>query len=90
MIQVSEDDWATLKAKADAFDALERLRANQGAGVELTCDNEETDAANQVVTVSVTDEWTNWQPRSFTGRTLIDAIENAEHERSLAIDRLKS
>jgi hypothetical protein len=64
--------------------ALEELRREEGASVIINCTNSEgTGPDNEAV--EVCSDWTNWQPRRFEGQTLRLAMENAAHEKAMAV-----
>lgn len=59
-------------------EAIERLRANEGASVAILCDNPEAETVDSQTCIEVCDEWTEWEERRFYGKTLRAAFESAE------------
>jgi hypothetical protein len=53
---------------------IHQLRAEEGAEVAIMCPNPEG-PPNEAV--EITDDWTGWEPRRFTGDTLLQALEGA-------------
>lgn len=51
------------------WSACEELRKEEGASVELLCENPDGDDA-----IIVTAEWTGWTPRHFTGHNIEAAL----------------
>ena len=68
--------WKEIERLQAIVDPLNRLRADEGNSVTFICQNPEFDEADEAIEVS--GEWTNWQPRRFTGRTLVECLEAAE------------
>lgn len=59
--------------------ALEELRGEPGSGDSVTvdCDNEEAESTDYQCKVECFAEWTRWQTRAFTGKTVLAALEVA-------------
>ncbi len=66
------------------IDAINALREEEGASVEIMCSNPDPETADGQEAVEVHGSWTNWQPRRFTGRTLGVALAEAVYEMNLA------
>lgn len=60
---------------------IDELRAHEGATVEIACDNPEPETKQDQVWVSVTDDWTDWEPRRFDGETVLDCLQKAKFQR---------
>ena len=64
---------------------LEELRANEGATVLVPCDNPDPcDDHSYGCLVEVTDDWTDWKPRTVTGENLPDALAKAVEAKEAA------
>lgn len=59
---------------AACMDRINDLRANEGASVNIPCDNPDGPPNNAI---EVCDEWTGWEPRRFEGDTLLRALNAA-------------
>lgn len=66
----------TLVCNARTWRLIDQLRQREGASVMLFCDNADfNEQPNSAIEVS--DDWTNWQDRRFTGETVTAALEAA-------------
>lgn len=54
--------------------AIDLLRDDEGNSVEIMCPNPDGPPHQAI---EVTAIWTDWQPRRFTGDTLLDALDSA-------------
>jgi hypothetical protein len=66
-------------ASAMCMDRINLLRANEGASVNVLCDNPE---GPPNCAIEVCDDWTGWTPRRFEGDTLMYALGSAERAKS--------
>lgn len=63
---------------------IEKLRAEEGACVTINCDNPDPDERRLQSSIDVIGEWTAWQERRFTGRTVLEALRAAAAAKSPA------
>lgn len=67
--------------------AINELRKDPGACVMINCPNEDGSGPDNE-SVEVTDDWTDWWPRTFRGRTVSAALDEAvKAKRSAENDR---
>lgn len=62
---------------------IDDLRENEGASVNVLCDNPDGAPNNAI---EVCDDWTGWEPRRFEGDTLMRALNAAFEEKRHAQD----
>lgn len=58
---------------------IQELRDFEGSSVGIYCDNAD---AGPNCSITVTDDWTNWEEKAFFGDTVIEALERALAARS--------
>lgn len=82
------DDYQTIKV---LWDAIDRLRANEGASVEILCDNPDFNGQPNCA-IQVSDDWTgtDWNFRRFEGDTLAECFAKAEEAKAAAEKRCKA
>lgn len=82
-------EFETLEKELVAFRAivepLNRLRANEGASVEILCDNPDFNGKPNCA-IQVSDDWTgtDWNFRRFEGDTLAECFAKAEEAKAAA------
>lgn len=60
----------------DMRNLINELRKEEGASVEIFCDNENGSGPDNAK-IAVTGSWTEWKPREFIGVTWLDALKSA-------------
>jgi hypothetical protein len=76
-------DWRDcgqrLRRFEDAYQIMtlvDRLREKEGAAVTIVCDNPDFNGQPDRA-ISVCDDWTNWEERTFRGKFLITCLQDA-------------
>jgi hypothetical protein len=62
--------------------ALEALRDEEGASVEIFADDPEAERVERQTCVEVTAEWTGWELKRFWGATPLEAVLSAGAEQA--------
>lgn len=68
---------------------VEELRANEGASVEILCDNPDFNGQPNCVVV-LYDDWTHWKEQRFGADTVLEALRAAKTVRDIAIRETKT
>lgn len=66
-----------LEGKAKMVDDLDYLRENEGAFVEIHCDNPEFDNSYDDCSIMIADDWTNDEELIIGGKNLADCLAKA-------------
>lgn len=69
-----------LLAQEEMWSLINQLRESEGSGVELISDNPDFDGP--ACAIRVTDGWTAWEPRTFYGETIQEALTSAMKART--------
>ena len=64
-----------LQSRAEALDAIDELRSEEGDCVTILCDNPDFHGPNNAVVCC--GGWTDWEDRRFSGDTLLEALQAA-------------
>lgn len=60
---------------------IDELREHEGAYVQISCDNPEPETRQDQACVTVCDDWTDWQERTFYAETVLAALQAAKFQR---------
>lgn len=63
---------------------IDELREHEGAYIQISCDNPEPETRQDQACVTVCDDWTDWQERTFYAETVLDALHAAKLQRDLS------
>jgi hypothetical protein len=84
-ITIPRVQYDALWAAAEAWRLVENLRAPEGHSITLLCDNPDFNGQPNCA-IEVCAEWTNWEPKRFTGDTILAALVNADRAAGIQIE----
>jgi hypothetical protein len=56
---------------------IEQLRSEEGASVEILCDNPEAESASVQTAIDCCGSWTDWETRRFYGESVLQCLAKA-------------
>lgn len=77
---IYKEAWRQIERLAAIVDPLNRLREDEGNSVTFICPNPDFNGEPDEA-IEVSAEWTNWEPRRFTGQSLAECLKAAEKAR---------
>jgi len=84
-IVISRAQYDALMAAAEAWRLIENLRAPEGHSITLLCNNPDFNGQPNCV-IEVCAEWTNWEPKRFTGDTILIALIAADRAAGINLE----